>query len=59
MNIMNIESAKYISFDEKNVSIKLVVSGETILVPFDSNNRHYAEILKQVDAGTLTIADAD
>ena len=56
---MNIESAKYISFYEKNVSIKLVVSGETILVPFDSNNRHYAEILKQVDAGTLTIADAD
>ena len=56
---MNIESAKYISFDEKNVSIKLVVSGETILVPFDSNNRHYAEILRQVDAGTLTIANAD
>jgi hypothetical protein len=28
-------------------------------VPLDPANRHYAEILKQVEAGTLTIADAD
>lgn len=25
----------------------------------DLANRHYAEILKQVEAGTLTIADAE
>ena len=28
-------------------------------VPIDPANRHYAEILKQVAAGTLTIADAE
>ena len=28
-------------------------------VPMDADNRHYAEILKQVADGTLTIADAD
>jgi hypothetical protein len=28
-------------------------------VPISSDNRHYAEILRQVEAGTLTIADAD
>jgi hypothetical protein len=28
-------------------------------VPLDPTNRHYAEILKQVEEGTLTIADAD
>ena len=62
---MNIVSAKYVyeSLMEKNCSINLVVSvagsTKTICVPIDEDNRHYAEILKQVDAGTLTIADAD
>ena len=28
-------------------------------VPLDTNNIHYAEILKQVADGTLTIQDAD
>jgi hypothetical protein len=28
-------------------------------VPIDPANRHYAEILKQVAAGTLTIQDAE
>jgi len=30
-----------------------------MFVPLDPANRHYAEILRQVDAGTLTIQDAD
>tara|TARA_Y100000114_G_scaffold155541_1_gene179992 strand:+ start:455 stop:667 length:213 start_codon:yes stop_codon:yes gene_type:complete len=30
-----------------------------IHVPIDENNRHYKEILRQVDAGTLTIEEAD
>ena len=30
-----------------------------IHVPIDENNRHYKEILRQVDAGTLTIEAAD
>ena len=42
-----------------NISIKATIDGETLFVPIDSANRHYAEILRQVEAGTLTIADAD
>ena len=30
-----------------------------IFVPLDENNMHYAEILKQVKEGTLTIKDAE
>ena len=41
-------------------SLRAVTSDNQVLgVPKDSNNRHYAEILKQVDAGTLTIKDAE
>lgn len=39
--------------------VQVVIDGETMDVPKDTNNRHYQEILKQVNAGTLTIADAD
>jgi hypothetical protein len=35
------------------------IDGQEVSVPLDPDNRHYAEILKQVEAGTLTIADAD
>ena len=37
----------------------LLENGETISVPLDPNNRHYAEIIKQVEGGDLTIADAE
>ena len=30
-----------------------------MFVSVDENNRHYAEIKRQVDAGELTIEDAD
>ena len=70
MNItMNITSAKYKSrseYDEdgkvtstSNCAIIATIGGEDYGVPLDPDNRHYAEILKQVDAGTLTIKDAD
>ena len=32
---------------------------EVLTVPLDTKNTDYIEIMKQVDAGTLTIADAD
>ena len=60
---MNITNAKYYtdSFTdtETNVGIKCLVDGKEIFVPLSSGNRHYNEIMRQVDAGTLTIADAD
>ena len=42
-----------------NSCVKCTIDGVDWLVPLDPANRHYAEILKQVEAGTLTIADAE
>ena len=35
------------------------VNGKEVCVPLAPGNRHYDEIMRQVDAGTLTIADAE
>ena len=56
---MNITSAKYQVHDGKKTSIRATIDGLPMTVPLDSGNRHYAEILRQVDAGTLTVEDAD
>jgi len=57
---MDITSAKYTSNDGvESLSIKLVADGITMYVPLDPANTEYAEILRQVDAGTLTIEEAD
>ena len=55
---MNITLAKYYS-SEKDI-IKTIIDGVSLDVPTgDINNRHYKEIMRQVDAGTLTIEEAD
>ena len=58
---MIIENAQYVltSGTTENSSINCTIDGVTMSVPMDVENRHYAEILRQVAAGTLTIADAD
>ena len=63
---MNIESAKYLSrvvdYDKntkENSMVEVVIDGERMFVPLDPNNTHYAEIMKQVKEGTLTIKDAE
>ena len=57
---MNITSAQYtVDMDGNNSSVKVTIDGTEMSVPLDPNNRHYAEILKQVAAGDLTIAEAD
>jgi len=57
---MNITSAKYQNnLESKAVYIIVVNDGVTRFVPLDPANTDYAEIMRQVDAGTLTIADAD
>ena len=58
---MNITLAVYNKspMDNSNVSIQATIDGTEMSVPLDPANRHYAEILRQVAAGTLTIADAD
>jgi len=57
---MNITSAKYLkNLEDENSIVKIVIDGKTLFVPLDLANRHYAEIKRQVDAGELTIEDAD
>ena len=59
---MNITSAKYLTdplADNQNVCIEIEVDGDFIAVPLDPANRHYAEIMRQVEAGELTIQDAE
>lgn len=41
--------------NEENSLIKAIIDGETLSVPADPANRHYAEIIRQVEAGELTI----
>ena len=60
MENINIESAQYaVDFSGNNASITAVIDGVTMSVPLDPQNRHYAEILRQVEAGTLVIAEAE
>ena len=54
---MNIESAQYV--EDTKTTIKAKVNGEDTFIPCHADNRHYAEILAQVKAGTLTIKAAD
>ena len=56
---MNITSAQYEAYEGSNVSIKATIDGNEVVVPLDPNNRHYEELMRQVEAGTLTIKDAD
>lgn len=60
---MTITSAQYGINDTRDGNdtsiIKCVIDGIEMFVPLDPANRHYAEILRQVAAGTLTIQDAD
>lgn len=58
MNEMNITAAQYMTEDGNNSSIQATIDGVEMSVPLDPANRHYAEILRQVKAGTLTIAEA-
>ena len=57
MEQMNITSAKYQNAD--NTVITATIDGITMSVPLDKANRHYAEILRQVEAGTLVIQPAE
>ena len=56
-----IENAQYQINPEtnENSSISCTYNGVLTSVPLVVGNKHYDEIMRQVDAGTLTIADAD
>ena len=58
---MNITNAQYVINPEtnENTSINIEVEGHFACVPIAVGNRYYDEIMRQVEAGELTIAEAD
>jgi len=61
MEQMTITSAQYM-FDElsgTNTYIRATIDGKELSVPLDPANRHYAEIMRQVEAGDLVIEPAE
>jgi hypothetical protein len=59
MDSMNITSAQYNDDGFGNNSmITAIIDGTEMSVPLDLANRHYAEIMRQVEAGTLVVAEA-
>lgn len=56
---MEITSAQYNAYDGENVSIQATINGLEMHVPLNPSNRHYAEIMRQVEAGELTIQEAE
>lgn len=57
---MDITKAQYQNDLDGNLSsIRTTIDGQEMFVPLDPANRHYAEILRQVEAGELVIQEAD
>ena len=61
MDKLNIASAQYVidRLTGNAASVTAVIDGIAMSVPLDPANRHYAEIMRQVDAGELVIQEAD
>lgn len=57
---MNITSAQYFTdITENNVGIIAVIDDVEYHISLTSDSRRYVEIMRQVEAGTLTIQDAE
>ena len=58
---INFTSVKKVNDSETGElsSYRVVMDGKTSSVPICVGNREYDEIIRQVDAGTLTIEEAD
>ena len=57
---MNITEAQYVNdIDGNSVFVKATIDGIVMYIPITEENRHYKEILSQVESGELTIADAE
>ena len=60
MKEMTVTSAQYATNIGGDTSgIRATIDGQELFVPLDPANRHYAEIMRQVEAGTLVIQEAD
>ena len=59
-NYTRFDSVRYINDDLGNrMCLNALIDGVIIGVPLDPANSHYAEIMRQVEAGELTIEPAD
>lgn len=57
---MQFTNQKYVvDLDGNHSGIQATVDGKEMSIPMDPNNRHYAEILRQVDEEGLIIQEAD
>ena len=61
---MNITSVRKVETEKNGETVRdkvyvATIDGQETWVPIAPGNRHYDEIMKQVAAGDLTIADAD
>jgi len=58
---MNILSAQYFQtmLDDSPSSIKTTIDDRDLFIPLDPANTDYQEIMRQVEAGELTIEPAD
>ena len=60
MDNMNISAAQYaVDLNGNNIAVQATIDGQELSVPLDSANRHYAEIMRLVEAGELVIQEAD
>jgi len=60
MEQMTITTAQYVlGLHGTNTSIRATIDGQELFVPLDQANRHYAEIMRQVDEGLLVIQEAE
>ena len=61
MDNTNIASAQYINDPITGMAdaITAIIDGIQMSIPLDPANRHYAEIMRQVEAGELTIQPAE
>jgi len=59
MKQMIIESPQYVSLNGENIAVTATIDGQALSVPLDPANRHYAEIIRQVEAGELVIQEAE
>ena len=50
---------KYVALNGENVCLSADVGDKKLLIPLSNDNRHYAEIMRQVKEEGLTIKDAD
>ena len=58
---MKIENAKYqkVEGTDINGSLTATIDGVHWSIPLNPENSYYAEIMRQVDAGELTIEEAE